>query len=102
MLRPRARLTNASDYDADGDNIVEFVLSLMPGATVGSSTDLGFNIGYSFDLLKASGWWDFVGSGTWDLDPVYHAGGTLPLGSVEVYGSTFALAFASDQTTFGV
>jgi hypothetical protein len=96
-------LNNASSYDADGDNIVEFVLSLLPSATLGNSTDLGFNIGYSFDLLKASGWYDYLlDSGSWSEGPLYHAGGTLPLGSAEVYGSTFSLAFAADQTTFGV
>jgi predicted secreted protein len=95
-------LDHASGYDANHDGIVQFVLSLAPNVDLHNSTDLGFNIGYSFDLLKASGWWDVaLDSGSWSEGPVYHTGGTMPVTSVEVYDSTFALNFGSQDLVFG-
>jgi hypothetical protein len=90
-------LPNAKQIDLAGDNdgIVEFNLLLDSQASLHNDTDLGFNIGYNFDLLKISYDAGLLGDGT--IGPVYNTGGTLPLGSVDVYDTTFGLNFA-DQT----
>ena len=53
-------LTNASSYDADGDGEIEFELTLAPNASLQNDTDLGVNLGFQFDVVKASGGYDFV------------------------------------------
>lgn len=99
-------LQNASGIDAGGDNDgnVEFTLSLDAQATLNNNTDLGLNIGYSFDLLKGSFGYDF-GLGiddTFSFGPVFHAGGTLPVADLNVYDNTFALNFAPQDLGFYV
>ena len=94
-------LTQASTYDADKDGIIEFALTLDQGATLRNQTDLGFNMGYSFDLLKANGGYDvLVHEDDFNLGPVYHAGQVFPLASVPIYVATFNLDFAAQTITF--
>lgn len=94
-------LDNASSRDADGDGIIEFSLSLDQPATLANDTALGFNMGYSVDLLKASGDYDVVvDSGTWSEGPLLHFGETFPLGSIDIYNASFALDFAAQSITF--
>jgi len=90
-------LPNAKLIDQRGNNngIVEFQLFLDAQATLHNDTDLGFNVGYNFDLMKIDYDAGLAGSGT--IGPLFNTGGTLPLGSVSVYDKTFALNFA-DQT----
>jgi hypothetical protein len=95
-------LTNASDHDEDNDGVVEFALALDPVATLNNSTDLGFNFLWNFDLLKLTGEYDVVfDSGSLNLGPLLDLGGTIPIGDVEVFNSTFALDFASQDFAFG-
>lgn len=94
-------LTDASDYDIDGDGIVEFTLELNPTTTMTNDIDLGVNLGYRFDLLKASGDYDVVfDSGDWELGPAWSAADTLPLATTDLYSTSFMLAFQSQTLTF--
>jgi hypothetical protein len=93
-------LPGVSQIDASGNNNgkIDFDLILNPQATLSNKTDLGFNVGYNFDLLKATGRYG-IGpiSGSINLGPVYDTGGTLPIGSINVYNDTFGLNFASQD-----
>lgn len=94
-------LTEASQYDADGDGVIEFSLDLTPDATLTNDTDLGINFGYNIDLLKADGWWDIgVDSGDWSEGPLWSVGDTFPVASIDLYESTFALQFQSQTLNF--
>jgi hypothetical protein len=94
-------LSNASSYDSDHDGIIEFDLTLDQQATLENQTDLGFNMGYSVDLLKASGGYDVVvDSGDWSVGPVWHTGDSVDLGSINLYDSTFGLNFAAQTIHF--
>ena len=54
----------------------------------------------SIDLLKASGGWSIgVDSGDWGVGPVWHAGGSFPIASIELFDSTFGMNF--EERTFG-
>lgn len=95
-------LANASTYDADNDGVVEFELVVDPQATLTNSTDLGFNFNWNFDLLRLSGEYDVVfDSGSFDTGAAVDLGGTIPIASVPVFDSTFALDFASENFLFG-
>lgn len=94
-------LTNASSYDVDNDNLVEFELSLDPNASLNNDTDLGFNFSYVFDVLKMTGGYDVVfDSGAINVGPAYSISDTIPLGTVGVYDNTFALNFESETVNF--
>lgn len=94
-------LADASTYDEDNDGVVEFELELDPQATLNNSTDLGFNFLWNFDLLKLSGGYDIlVDSGSFSVGPALDLGGSIPIGDVEVFNSTFALDFASKDFAF--
>lgn len=94
-------LANASSYDADSDGIVEFSLELAPAVTMTNDIDLGFNIGYRVDLLKASGDYDVIfTSGEWEVGPVWEADGSLPLGSIDLVSMEFPLAFTPQTLSF--
>jgi hypothetical protein len=94
-------LNNASSYDTDSDGIVEFNLELAPNVTLNNDTDLGFNVGYSFDVLKLSGGYDIVvDSGSLELGPIWSSSNTYPITAVGVYDSTFGLEFESQNLVF--
>lgn len=94
-------IANASSYDQDGDGSIEFELMLDQGALLTNNTDLGFNMGYNVDLLKASGGYDFlVDSGDWSVGPVWSTGQTFPLGAIDLYEASFSLDFASQSINF--
>lgn len=95
-------LTNASAYDANDDDIIDFTLTLDPQATLSNSTDLGFNFLWNFDVLKISGSYEIIDipAGTFATDPVIDLGGTIPIAAVEVFGSSFAFDFASKDLVF--
>jgi hypothetical protein len=62
---------------------------------------LGFNFGYSFDLLKIQGSYDVVvDSGTFNERVFHSEGNTGPLASIDVFDSTFALKLSSQQVQF--
>jgi hypothetical protein len=94
-------LTNASSRDANHDGQIGYTLELAPNATLDNDTDLGFNFGYQFDVLKLSGSYDIgVDSGSLNLGPVFSANDNFPLGSVDVYDETFALNFGEQDFLF--
>jgi hypothetical protein len=94
-------ITQASTYDSDHDGIIEFALTLDQAATLSNKTDLGFNMGYSIDLLKASGGYDvLVYKDDFEIGPLYHVGEVFPLGSVPIYNATFNLDFAAQTINF--
>jgi hypothetical protein len=84
-------IQNASTLDADDDGQVEFTLGLALDATLTNDTEVGFNVGYSFDLLKNIPIIE---------DTLFHAGGSLPVASFDVYNDTFALNFAQETFSF--
>ena len=91
-------LQNASSLDVDADGLVEFALNLAPDATLHNNSDLGFNVGYQFDVLKAHVEYGIPvtgPSGSVDLGPLFSIGGSAPVASVGVYDNTFDLAFES-------
>lgn len=46
-------IENASQYDADGNGIVEYVLQIVPTAMFSNDTELGLNLGLNLDFLAA-------------------------------------------------
>ncbi|WP_372619099.1 Ig-like domain-containing protein [Falsiroseomonas sp.] len=103
---------DASDVDAAGNNDgdVDFTLTLDPDVSLTNNTDLGFNVGYLFTILKLVAGYDLsLDLGLFDVDlgsdevtigPLFQAGGTLPLGSADIYDATFALNFGSQDLVF--
>jgi hypothetical protein len=94
-------IQNASAIDAAGNNngVVDFTLELTPDVDLTNDTDLGFDVGYSFELLKASGSYDLFGidSGSFSLGPVVNIDGDLTVATVDVYQDTFGLNFGSQD-----
>ncbi len=87
-------IRDASRFDVDNDDLIEFTLSLTPDATLRNETDLGFNVGYSFDLLKNI---PIIEDTLWSPD----GDATVPI--VSVYDETFQMAgFAAQQYGFVV
>lgn len=95
-------LTNASSYDIDDDQVIDFTLTLDPQATLSNDTELGFNFLWNFDLLKASGSFEIfdIEVGSFSVGPALDLGGTVPIASVDVYNNTFALDFGSQNLSF--
>jgi VCBS repeat-containing protein len=91
-------LNNASSYDANGDGLIAFSANLTPRASITNNTNLGFNLGYNFDLLKGSYSYELLGIGGGDsFGPVLDLGETFPIASVPVYTNTFGLNFGSQS-----
>lgn len=94
-------LSNALQRDADHDGQVEFTLSLDPQGMLRNDTDLGFNVGYSVDGLKAKGTYTLFGKTTpFNLGPVFHDDGNAQVTTVGVYDNTFGLNFAAQDFMF--
>lgn len=91
-------LDHASDYDTDHDGQVEFSLGLTPQATLHNDTDLGVNVGASFDILEVSGSYDVVvDSGNFHFGPVAHFDTSADVGTFDLYDKTFALNFQTGE-----
>jgi hypothetical protein len=89
-------INNASGIDAggDGDGLVEFSFTVIPTAMLHNETDLGFNIGAEMSLLSVELGYDIVvASDSFTLGPLADFGETAPVGDINVYDDTFALAF---------
>lgn len=94
-------VANASSLDVNNDGIIGYELELAPDVDLLNDTELGFNFGVQFDVLKLSGGYNIgVDSGSFSLGPVFDAGTTVPLGSIDVYENTFDLAFGSQDYVF--
>jgi hypothetical protein len=94
-------LSNAMQRDVDHDGQVEFTLSLDPQATLRNDTDLGFNVGYSLDGLKAKGTYTLFGNTkSFNIGPVFHEAGDVQVTTIGVYDNTFGLNFAAQDFMF--
>jgi hypothetical protein len=94
-------LTGASALDEDGDGVVEFTLELAPSVTMTNEIDLGFNLGVSIDVLKASGDYDvFFDDGSWEVPPVWHYGEPYPVAAIDLVTMGFSLGFQSQTLSF--
>ena len=89
---------NASNIDAGGDvdGVVEFTLDLdLVGSTLKNDTDLGFNVGWNFDLFKGTWWYDVLvdsDSGSWG--PLVDLGQNLiPVAAIDVFNTTVGVDF---------
>lgn len=93
---------NASDLDVNGNGDVEFAIDMdLVGSTFDNDTDLGFNGGWSFDLLKGKAGYDIVvASDEVSFGPLVDLGGSYPIGSVSVYDNTFQLDFNGREYSF--
>ena len=77
--------------DADHDGLIEFTLALVPHANLTNQTDIGFNVGFIFDLFHNIPVID-------DLVPP--VSGTLPLGQINVFKGSFDLALNTQSYEF--
>ena len=67
-----------------------------------NDTDLGFNVGYNFDLVQGSYWhsatiegYGFSGSGSYG--PLVNLGGSMPVASVDVFSGTVGVDFNTES-----
>jgi hypothetical protein len=93
-------ISNASQIDANGDDdgVVEFQFDIVPTATLQNQTDLGFNIGASVSLLSVELGYDIeIASDSTTLGPLAEFEGTLPVGDINVFNSTFGLNFGQES-----
>ena len=94
--------TDASGLDANNDGNIDFTINMsLPNSSVTNDTDLGFNVGYNFDLLKGGWWYDVaVASDSGSFGPFVDLGGSVPVASVDVYSNTYGLAFEGEGYLF--
>ena len=77
--------------DADHDGLIEFSLALVPHANLTNQTDIGFNVGFIFDLFHNVPLID-------DLVPTISE--TLPLGQINIFKGSFDLALNTQSYDF--
>ena len=95
--------TNASSFDLNGDEVIEFDLIFnMNGATLDNDTDLVLSVGADLDLLSGSwkaGIAGFVEEGSFgpifDQEPA-----EADIASINVYDNNFELEFSGDSFSF--
>lgn len=95
---------SASILDADGDGDVEFEIALdLVGSTLTNDTDLGFNVGWNFDMIKGSWWYDLTVAGIGPEDsgsfgPFLDLGqDSIPVASLPVFDAVVDIDFV-DQS----
>ncbi len=94
-------VSNASSFDLDNDGLIEFTANLTPDADFNNKTDLGFNLGYTFDLLKGGYSVNILGIESSDsFGPVLRLSETFPIAQVPILNNTFDLNFASQSLSF--
>ena len=71
--------------------VIEFTLALVPHANLTNQTDIGSNVGFSFDLFHNIPVIDSL------VPPV---SGTLPLGQINVFKGSFDLALNTQSYDF--
>lgn len=86
---------NASDMDVDGDGEVEFNFVFdVEDTMVTNDTDMDFDGGWNFDVLKGSAYLDTtLGSTSASVGPVVDLGGVFNIATIDVYSDTFELNF---------
>jgi hypothetical protein len=96
---------NASAIDAagNGDGHIDFTFQVAPDATLNNDTDLGFNVGASVSILSVELGYDIeIASDSTTLGPVATWGASVPVASIGVYDSTFALNYQDQSVSFWV
>ncbi|EEX13109.1 outer membrane adhesin-like protein [Citreicella sp. SE45] len=95
---------NASQYDDNGDGMVEYELVFeAEGETFSNDTDLNINVGYSLALLEGfyrAGVLGAVAEGS--FGPVYSTGAQADLVQFDVFSNEFALDLSSDSLDFAI
>jgi len=93
---------DASDMDVDGDGMIEFDVVLdQVGAMLTNETDVGFNVGFDFDILEAGYEFHTLVSSTSDsIGPLFHADGSVGLLAINVFDATFELDFETEDVSF--
>lgn len=89
----------ASTLDVDNDGVVEFEVALeLIGSTLNNDTDLGFNIGYNFDILKGDAWYDlWLVSDSVEFGPLVDLGDSFPIASIDVFETTVGVNFEEES-----
>jgi hypothetical protein len=90
----------ASALDVDNDGDVEFEVAMnLVGSTLNNDTDLGFNVGWNFDLLKGGWWYDvFVASDSGSFGPALDLGqNQIPVASLNVFDETVGVDFGAES-----
>ncbi len=95
--------TNASNMDTDGDGMIEFDVVLdQVGAMLSNETDIGFNVGFDFDILEAG--YEvhapILGSTGDTIGPLFHADGSVGLFAINVFDETFEIDFETEDVSF--
>lgn len=93
---------NASAIDAAGNNdgIVEGIINMdLVGSTLKNDTNLGLNVGWNFDILKGTWWYNAVvdsDSGTWG--PVVDLGqNMIPVWDTNIFSAIVGVNFGPDS-----
>ena len=81
-------LEDASSFDADGDGAIEFRFDFTPDASLRNETDLGFNVGFTLELLDNIPVID---------EPIFDTSGKASVASLDLFDETFNLAFNNQQ-----
>jgi hypothetical protein len=84
-------IDDASSLDANGDGHIDCSLVLTPNANLTNKTDVGFNVGFSFDLFHNIPVID-------SLVPAIR--GTLPIGQINIFDNNFDLALNNQNYGF--
>jgi hypothetical protein len=90
----------ASALDVDNDGDVEFEVAMnLVGSTLNNDTDLGFNVGWNFDLLKGGWWYDvLVASDSGSFGPALDLGeDQIPVASLNVFDETVGVDFGAES-----
>ncbi|CCK82206.1 tetratricopeptide repeat protein [Desulfobacula toluolica] len=116
-------INNASEYDADGNGVIDYNLSIVPEAMFSNDTEIGLSLGYVLDFLKgefAAGvklpLGDLLGleGDNWpDIDlpmidigigPLLRIEGDLDILDVDVFESLFAINVGTNnvQDSFNI
>jgi hypothetical protein len=91
--------SNASSLDDNEDGDIAFELLFdLPSAELANDTDLNFNVGYNFDVLKGSAEVKVAGISLFDesFGPAFNDSGTADVAQIGVYDDTFNLEFGGD------
>jgi len=99
---------SASALDEDHDGVVEFDIELnLVDSTLANDTDLGFNVGWNFDLIQGDWWYDFsitvLGDDYgWkdsdDFGPLVPLGDpSIPLADVDVFTDIVGVNFGAQS-----
>lgn len=93
-------IQHASTIDTDHDNKVEGDVSLdLVDSTLKNKTDLGLNVGWSFDIVKGSWWYDaLVDADSVSIGPLVHYGeDRMPVFDTNLFSDTIGVSFGPES-----